>query len=353
MEFHSVSRNNNINLIRYYLAICILTNHFCGLSGIDVVLLPRIFGGAGSFFAISGFLMFPSYEKRPDVKRYLRRRADRIFPPYFLIVFLAAVLCVFVSTLSPAEYFTSSEFWKYLAANLSFLNFLAPDLPGVFTDAANKLTAVNGSLWTMKGEVACYLTVPVIFWLCKRIKVAIPRLLEIFMAIFLILYLYFRVRIAGGHPDEEVEAKQSLVMFLFYMGGYLNHNLDIVWKYSKWLILICGTALMYRYINSNWLGIQEAPIPGLVFNHVILPLASGLMVIVCAMTGKWGHWLANHNAITYEIYLFHYPVIQTMLHFGCIDRLGFYPSLLLSIAITALMAWTSWHFIGIRFTSKR
>lgn len=226
--FNSVSRDNNINAVRYYLAICILLNHFCVLSGADVIQLPRIFGGAGSFFAISGFLMFPSFEKRPGLKRYFSRRAKRIFPPYVFIVLLAAFGLVFVSNLPAGEYFCSKEFWSYLAANLSFLNFLSPDLPGVFTDATNSISAVNGSLWTMKGEVACYMTVPLVFYVVKVSGVRMARMLELLMVLFGAAYIMLGYMELNGNPQLDVISRQCRVMFLFYMGGYLNVHLSFI-----------------------------------------------------------------------------------------------------------------------------
>lgn len=87
-----------------------------------------------------------------------------------LIVVACAAGLVFASDLTPAQYFTDSGLIKYLAANLSFLNFLHPTLPGVFQGQEFVNPAVNGSLWTMKIEWALYLSVPLIYFLYPGIS---------------------------------------------------------------------------------------------------------------------------------------------------------------------------------------
>lgn len=353
--FHTISRENNINAVRYYLAICILIGHFNVLSGEEVFQLPRIFGGAGSFFAISGFLLFHSWERRPTLKQYFSRRAARIFPPYFFVVIAAAVMLVFMSTLSAADYFASSGFWEYLLANLSFLNFLAPDLPGVFTESGMAMSSVNGSLWTMKGEVACYLTVPLVYWLIKGNPKRANLVLGVIMALFLSAYVVLSKKyLVEGSGSVDIMRRQTLVMFLFYMGAWLNLHLERLKAHSRVVIIGCGLFLMWVWVNNTYLGI-DMPLWAYMGVDILHPLASGLMVIGCSITGRWGHFLSRHDPMTYEIYLFHFPIIQTVTALGWVGTLGAYPSLLLVILVTTMLAWLSYRYVSapfIRLTKK-
>lgn len=328
-----------MNLVRYYLALCILMSHFAFLANSDIFQLPRIFGGAGSFFALSGFLMFPSYEKHPEPKRFLARRARRIFPPYFLVVLIAALGLSLVSTMPLASYFLDSGFWKYVGANLSFLNFLHPDLPGVFDGAPNLTSSVNGALWTMKGEVLCYLSVPLVFKAINRGRHFCRNALAIIVVVCTVLYIVFTYVIGG---TLWVLGKQFFVFMLFYLGALINLELPLFLKY-KWYILGFNVA----FLASDYFSLLGyLPELDVIYNVFLSPFVTGTMVLICCLTGRWGWFLARHNAVSYDIYLFHWPVIQLLVYFGLVTSAGAYPTLFITIAITVCLAFLSWNFVG-------
>ncbi len=129
---HKLKRTgNNMDAIRYVLAFAVVVEHFNYLCGADIPFPIPASTGVGGFFALSGFLIYRNFEKRPGLRHYIAARARRILPPYLFIVLLCAFLLAAVSSLPAARYFTDPQWWRYLVSNALFLNFLEPSLPGV------------------------------------------------------------------------------------------------------------------------------------------------------------------------------------------------------------------------------
>ena len=161
-----VKEANNFDFIRFFLAYSVMFNHFSTLTDTD----PFWFVSGGfrvkGFFIIRGFLVMFSFLRSPDTYVFFRKRVQRIMPAYSLVILLCLILGFFLTTLSHYDFLTSSKPYTYLLTNLLTLNFLCPDLPGVFEN--NPMHAMNGSLWTIKVELMLYMTVPIIYRLLKK-----------------------------------------------------------------------------------------------------------------------------------------------------------------------------------------
>ena len=126
---------NNFDLLRFVFAFTVLLFHSSALSRESALdFFARFLSARAAiqgFFVVSGYLVFMSLENSNSVADYLGKRVRRIYPAYFSVVAGFALIGVLVSTAPVAEYF-SADLVRYLAANLVFLNFLEPNLPGVF-----------------------------------------------------------------------------------------------------------------------------------------------------------------------------------------------------------------------------
>jgi len=156
--------DNNLNLLRFVAASMVVVSHSYPLSGHrNDEPLARALGfidlgslAVAMFFAISGYLIAKSFARTPSVLAFLRARFLRIVPAYLAAVLLAALVIGPVATSLPAaEYLRSEGLWRYVAETSTIFGG-SDRLPGVFGDNPYPF-AINGSLWTLSLEVACYL----------------------------------------------------------------------------------------------------------------------------------------------------------------------------------------------------
>ena len=156
-------RANNLNLLRFGAASLVVFSHSWPLSGHGLhdplAQLQRHFDLGGLavtiFFAVSGYLIARSYDRRTSLGDYVRARTLRLAPAYVVAVLYAAfVLGPLATSLPLRDYFANGGTWRYLGETLSFFG-LVDRLPGVFARNPYPM-AVNGSLWTLALEIFCY-----------------------------------------------------------------------------------------------------------------------------------------------------------------------------------------------------
>lgn len=289
---------NNMGVVRYYLAFSVIIAHFALLTGADGWWWPTSSDDAvGAFFALSGFLIYGSYLKKPLFGQFLKSRMRRLLPAYAGVVLFFAFVLGAVSSLPLADYYLSGGFAAYLAANLSFLNFLHPSLPGVFD--GNVMTAVNGSLWTMKVEWTLYLSVPFVFWIIKKTRWA-PQ--KMFVALYIFSYVY-RVGFAElynttGNEMFSILGRQFLGQLMYFYSGVLIYFYYSSFMRYRWQILVFS--LICMAVNGH--------IPYL--DMALRPLYVAMLAMLVSMSGKWGAWESRYENVSYNMYLIHFPVIQ-------------------------------------------
>lgn len=321
---YRVPQPNNMGVVRYAMAFYVLLVHFSVLTGTDIPGTHRVEVAVSGFFALSGFLTMGSYLRQPTVGAFLLNRAKRLLPAYWAGVLLFALLLFFFS--SSAGYFGSWSFWKYLLANISFLNFVEPELPGVFQ--TNPMSAVNGALWTMKVEWALYLSVPLAARALRRWKqrpAVVLLLIYVFSGIYraVLLSLYAK----SGSELYRILSYQFVGQFMyFYSGMLVYYYFDLFVRLRRWILPVC-LVLLICFIDHP------------VFALSVKPLAITLVVLCFSMTDRWGAWEGRCENLSYGIYLVHFPLIQMGVSLGLVQCLGTWPTLLLVALASVAVAW--------------
>jgi len=257
-------RRDNILLLRLVAALLVVLGHSFVLAGDstgagDPVhwLLPRTHAhlvGVALFFTISGLLITLSYQRKPDLARFVRARVLRLWPALAVVLALTAfVLGPILSTLAPREYFASADGGStaigYFLGNLALFD-LRQTLPGVF--AANPIPrVVNGSLWTIPYEAAMYLCVATLGALGF---LRLPRLTSALVAVAVAVVVLWPTY--GGGPYPKSLALLGLQLGACFGAGTIACLLRRRVPVSSAIMLaLAAVALLGRETPLIWLAV--------------------------------------------------------------------------------------------------
>lgn len=334
---------NNLDCLRLILASIVALFHVYALSGLatfevfERYLSPHF--AVRAFFVISGLLIYRSYSRSSSFRSYLDKRFRRIYPAYFTVIVLSALALWPLSTLPAWEYFDAG-FWKYLGANLVFLNFLAPALPGVFT--SNLGTPVDGALWTLKIEVAFYLFVPLMHYLCNRFgsKKIIGAIIALSCC-----WKYGFIALDSMARAGNVELQN----------GADTIYSKLVVQFPAQLLYFCAGILLFQYfeqLTSHFRTILCITIGAFILDHWLT--AGNLDVVwisgVVFIFGFWRYFgnFSKHGDFSYGVYIVHWPILQTLISFG-VDRMNPALYLLAGVSSIGLAGFLMWHLVECRF----
>jgi peptidoglycan/LPS O-acetylase OafA/YrhL len=168
-----------IDGLRALAAACVLVYHVWRFAAPDgdepdlgaaSALMPHLWHGVTLFFVISGFLLYRPFaaaalrgRPAPSVRRYLRNRALRILPAYWVVLLLTAF--VLQTALVPQGATARTEGVpdaELLVLNLLLLQNFSFD--GLFTGV--------GPAWSLAVEVVFYAVLPLLALLALRARLA-------------------------------------------------------------------------------------------------------------------------------------------------------------------------------------
>jgi peptidoglycan/LPS O-acetylase OafA/YrhL len=318
-------RNNNFDALRITAAVAVILGHATDLRGhpeaMAVVLgLPVSQLGVAVFFVISGYLITGSWERRPHLPRYFTNRVLRIVPGLtFVTVVAVFVLGPIVTALSPQAYFSSGGTYAYLRNAVLLPNYV---LPGVFADNPYPV-AVNGSLWTLPAEFACYLVVPVLGWLPKSLRV--PAWL-LFGLASVVLTTSLHLSFFGARVES------AATMWVFFAGGAVMRltlsarqlRLDVAaGVLMAWLVVVALLPQFGLYVA--WIALPYSLLAFGVKSTPVIRRAS------------------RYGDLSYGLYLWAFPVQQTLVHYYGVLSWGV--DVLIVTVVTGVFAYVSWHLV--------
>ena len=335
-------RQNNFDFLRFVFAFIVVCGHIIVISGVEAFQpFGRVFNtylSVTGFFCISGFLITRSYVRTQSIKAYFKKRAARILPPYLLVIVSCVLLLSLVSDYGLRDYFTNTQLYRYLLANLTFLNFLEPCLPGVFTSDRLMDCSVNGALWTLKVEVAFYVLVPVLLWLVGKVK----RKYVLFVLIYVLSIAYRSglgelASVTGNHYWTILARQLPGFMSYFVCGMALHYYFDFFIK-RKWHFLVIGLLMFVLERHLGW--------------EVLTPLAFASMIFAVAYSFRGLNNFGKYGDISYGIYIYHCPLIKLADDFGLFERYNPYWVAAGIIVLVLILGFLSWHLLEKRFLKR-
>ncbi|HEY5796696.1 MAG TPA: acyltransferase [Bosea sp. (in: a-proteobacteria)] len=321
-------RHNNFGLLRLVLALTVVVSHaFSVATGrVDDEPWAQATGftlgehAVNGFFAISGFLVTMSYDRR-GWRDYVVARTLRIAPGLIAATLVVALLLGAAMTrLDLRAYLADAQLWRFITGTLTSFKS-ATFLPGVFEE--NPLRSPMGTVWTLKYETICYLGVLVagLAGLLGRARLALC-----IGGALLAATVLREVAMPDGPKGIETALRLPLI---FLAGGLIYLFRDRV---SVSLPGLAAALVVLALL---------APTP---LYKAALYLVTAWGSLVLALAPALTRWPSEPPSdLSYGVYLYGWPVQQAS--HALFPLAGafalFWPALL----VTLVVAWLSWHLV--------
>lgn len=339
-------RDNNFDLLRLTAALAVLFGHSFvlatgheSLATVDPISWFLIqYSGFGEsigdlavdmFFVISGFLVARSFLTQKTIVGFIEARFLRLFPAAIVCSIVTVAVLAALGTLPVADYVNHPETWQFLINNATLWR-VEFDLPGVFADNAY-VGAVNGSLWTLPIELRAYVFLTLL---------GVTGLLRWRHGSNLVLVVLMVLFLVPEWSSIVTRNEDKWRLYLFFLVGaafYINR------KYIP-LGILPPVILLAVYAATSAFPKLHALIFVVLVSYITLALALA-RYYPAVDPGKMGD-------ISYGVYLYAFPVQQSLVHLFPSGLNGWSLSLWAAI-VTIMLAALSWILVEQRALTKK
>jgi peptidoglycan/LPS O-acetylase OafA/YrhL len=331
---------DNFTLLRLALALAVVVSHAASVgTGRHTdeplyALTGYTLGehGVNGFFAVSGFLVAMSWERRGGALPFAMARILRVYPGLIAAALVTALVIGGAMTTRPlAAYLGAGETWRMIWQTITVFKS-ASILPGVFE--GNPLRWPISTVWTLRYELMCYAGL-LAYGVLGGFRRPALMLAGAALAALALVVLGFRGEIPKG-PETSLR-----LPLIFFCGS-------LMWLYRD---RIPVTPLIVAAV------LVELPLAALAFPPLYKPLlfvGSAYIFLWIAIAPGLSHpRLEPPGDISYGVYLYGWPVQQTLQ--ALFPAQSGWTMLPAALALTCILAALSWVFVekpALRFKSR-
>jgi peptidoglycan/LPS O-acetylase OafA/YrhL len=226
------------------------------------------------------------------------------------------------------RYLVASGTWQFLGNAVFFP--VGYGLPGVFGDHANP--AVNGSLWTLKFEVACY-AVSLLYARLGRGR--LPLLIAGWLTSLVLSH-----SLTDGETGAMFYIERFAFLFRFYGAGMLLY----AWRDRLPLrtdlalaafVLVCLSPLLRAFAEAA------------------ATLGAYALVVVAYRAPVWFRAITRKGDISYGVYLYAFPIQQLVVPLSMKTAVPWLTNIALALPLTLFAGTLSWLILERRFLRRK
>jgi peptidoglycan/LPS O-acetylase OafA/YrhL len=280
------------------------------------------------FFVLSGFLITRSFEGVGQSTRFLWHRAVRIFPGFLVCLVVTAFVLAPLGFLH--EHATLKGYFKTSPPAMGYifnnaLLSINQKTIGTIIDRLPRGRDINGSLWTLQWEFACYLSVIVVgsTGLFRRSRYLV-------LGVLTVAYVADATKLSAvPRPEFALFLYVVIELGVFFWIGSCAYLFREFVPINGWIALICALVAAVGLRAPNY--------------AFLLPPCLAYVVLYAAMHVPVRSFDRRVD-LSYGLYIYAFPVQQILAVYG-LNALGFLPYLGVAGGTAGILAAASWFAI--------